>query len=128
MNARVEIPEPSRDQDIEHFKKFMKSRENKDFYILDENKNVIPATLFEWGEYLQNTHEERIVKKENIDDYVISTVFIGLNHSYSGIYPHIFETMIFKNGESIYCDRYSTWQEAEKGHLKATEGVRWLQG
>ena len=108
--------------------------EKKDKYILDENKNIIPATLLEWGEWLENAGDKKIVKQENVGDYFISTVFLGLDHNWiSDLYktdshrPHIFETMIFHNeGNYIesYCRRCSTWQEAEAQHKRAVQWVK----
>jgi len=50
----------------------------------------------------------------------VSTVFLGLDHSFSDEGPPIlFETMIFGGVFSEYQDRYATWDEAEEGHKKA---------
>ena len=104
----------------------------KDYYILDKDRNVIPADVLEWGEFF-NIVDHRIVKQENIDGFFISTVFLGIDHNWSwhksnneGYKPHIFETMIFNKGNvsEDYCDRCSTWQEAEEMHRKAVEWVK----
>lgn len=105
----------------------------KDKFILDKDKNVIPANLLEWGEFLEHRRDEKIVKKEMVNGYRVSTVFLGLDHGYPELHPNIkyykpliFETMIFKGKSGIeeYCNRYSTWQEAEEGHEKAVEWVK----
>ncbi len=97
----------------------------KRYFILDENKNAIPASLFEWADFFENA--DRHVKEDCINDYRISTVFLGLNHNYDPFdnKPHIFETMVFKGdiGSDIYCDRYATRQEAEDGHARAVQWV-----
>ena len=100
----------------------------KDKFILDENNNVVTANLLEWGTFLNN-RDRVIVKKEIIDGKEISTVFIGIDHNWMRreipCKPHIFETMVFDKGYSdIYCDRYSTWKEAEEGHEKAVQWVK----
>ncbi len=84
-----------------------------------------------WANFLENNHTKRIVKKDDIGDMHISTIFIGLDHGFSLLdekemddyKPLIFETMVFKNNGGIYCDRYSTWKEAEEGHQKAIDWV-----
>ena len=46
----------------------------------------------------------------------VSTVFLGLNHSFSGETPILFETMIFGGDHSDLTARYHTREEAEQGH------------
>ena len=95
----------------------------RDKYILDKEKNIIPADLMEWATFFETN--DRIVKQEEIDGKFISTVFLGLNHDFSGRgKPLIFETMIFKDGKEVYLNRYSTWKEAEEGHAEAVEWVK----
>jgi len=49
---------------------------------------------------------------------------LGLDHSYDGGRPLLFETMVFNNsGDSKYLERYSNWEEAEEGHKRA---VKWV--
>lgn len=66
----------------------------------------------------------RHVAKTKIDDITISTVFLGLNHGFGKGPPLLFETMIFGGRFDEDMWRYSTWDEAEKGHQKAVEKVR----
>ena len=49
----------------------------------------------------------------------VSTVFLGLDHSFGGGRPVLFETMSFigMDGEEWF-DRYCTWEEAEAGHAR----------
>jgi hypothetical protein len=49
----------------------------------------------------------------------VSTVFLGLDHSFGEGPPQLFETMIFGGEHDEYQERYSTWDEAEAGHKKA---------
>lgn len=55
----------------------------------------------------------------------VSTVFLGLDHRFYGQGPPIlFETMIFGGWTfSDYQQRYSTWGQAESGHLAALKVV-----
>lgn len=115
----MEIPDFSKYPALDEY--FNKKKEH---FILDENKNVIPASLLEWGEFFENTREERIVNRTEINGLRVSTVFLGLDHSFDGSL-HIFETMVFKKKSEVgYCERYSTWQEAEEGHKRAIEWVK----
>lgn len=97
------------------------------YYKLDENKNAAPCNLWEWAEQCENMRKTRTkhVNCEIINGKRISTIWLGLDHQWEddGL-PLIFETMVFDNYEEIYCDRYSTWKEAEEGHQKAVEWVK----
>lgn len=57
---------------------------------------------------------DRIVTPDG--DAVISTVWLGIDHSFGFGKPLIFETMIFGGPADQYQDRYSTLAEAEAGH------------
>lgn len=71
--------------------------------------------------------DNRVVKQENIvvgkNTYFISTVDLGLDHSFIGGEPLYYETMVFirkDDGEvdfsEQYVDRYTTKTEAIVGH------------
>ena len=97
------------------------------YYNLDENKNPVSCTLREWGEiYMGSGNDERRIAEDYINDFHISTVFLGIDHNFYEGPPILFETMIFENDSysEIYCDRYCTWQEAEEGHKKAVEWAK----
>ena len=55
--------------------------------------------------------------------YLVSTVDLGSNHQFGdgpGIY---WETMVFVSGDwnDLYCDQYSSKEEAISGHAKVVE-------
>ena len=93
-------------------------------YILNEDRTCTPCEMMDWAEQFEKIN--RNVAKDDIDDHRISTVFIGLDHNWLGFGPPLlFETMVFnKTGYDIYCTRYTTWDEAEKGHQEA---VKWVK-
>jgi hypothetical protein len=69
---------------------------------------------------------ERHVKSEVIKEFVISTVFICIDHQFHEDGPPLlFETMIFPLGDftSIFCQRCSTWDQALEMHERAR---KWL--
>jgi hypothetical protein len=58
---------------------------------------------------------------------LVSTVFIGLDMSYRGPLggdPLLFETLVFNGPLDGEGERYSSWDEAEKGHAAVIERVR----
>ena len=102
------------------------NEKSTDHYILDENNNVIPGSPIEWSILLRDK-KRTTVKKDDIDRYHVSTVFLGIDyHFYEDNIVHVFETMIFdsENHDSDYCERYATWKEAEEGHERA---IQWIK-
>lgn len=98
------------------------------FFKLDEEKNVVPASVEEFEEVILN---QKVVKQEDIQGkrngvYLVSTCFFGLDYSVGLRKPEFFETMIFAKGSRAldYQERYSTYEEALEGHQKAVEYVK----
>jgi len=87
-------------------------------YILDENNNPISCNdIKKWGKWFQvNDKTVSFTEKNGIR---VSTVFLGLDHQYGEGEPILFETMIFGGKEDQYQERYSSYKDAEKGHIKA---------
>lgn len=55
----------------------------------------------------------------------VSTVFLGMDHSYSDLGPPIlFETLVFGGSCDGNMDRYATWAAAEAGHAAMVEEAR----
>ena len=81
--------------------------------ILDKNKNIIPATVEEWSNMINN-FEKTIVKQKYLNEFFISTVFNGVSYN-------MFETTVFKGDKCIYNERYQTLKEAEQGHQEAID-------
>lgn len=67
-----------------------------DKYILNDQGEPVPEpNLHKWGSWMQNT-KGRVVKKETIGDSEVSTVFLGLDHSFGDTSePILWETMVF---------------------------------
>jgi hypothetical protein len=93
-----------------------------DYYILNDDHSTKPCEMMEWATNRKNV----VVKQDQVTLEVrVSTVFLGLNHAWLGQGPPlIFETMIFGGPEDGYQDRYTTWDEAIKGHEKALKLVK----
>lgn len=76
-------------------------------------------------EKLLTNKKYKVVKQEDVGDYWVSTVWLGIDHSFiptdePNPRPLIFETMVFNKKKSGYLDldmdRYATEEEAIKGH------------
>lgn len=98
------------------------------YYNLDGNNKIVPCDRDGWVD-LYNTEEgqkRRRVGRDEVEGKEVSTVFLAMDHGYGGK-PMCFETMVFDEdgkGYDIYCERYSTWNEAVAGHQKAIQWVK----
>ena len=90
-------------------------------YIL-QDKKAMSVDLLAWAKWLETA--DRHVAKDEIGDVRISTVFLGLNHQWGDGPPLLFETLVFGGKFNDEMDRYSTWEEAKKGHAEMVERVR----
>lgn len=87
-------------------------------YILEGRTPVLCDDIMKWGAQFEDIKSRRVAET-TIGDARISTVFLGLDHNWGGGPPLLFETMIFGGEHDGYCERYSTWDEAERGHAAA---------
>lgn len=95
------------------------------YYILEgkETKYVGDDTLT-WAQQFEDFTKRR-VNRTFIEDVDISTVFLGMDHDFTGKGPPLlFETMVFGGELDQEMDRCSTWEEAEKMHDAMCERVR----
>jgi len=94
------------------------------YYILDGREIKPTADLMEYAEWFENS-TARFINQTMIGDIKVSTVFLGLDHSFGdGQTPILFETMVFGGPLDQQQDRYSTYDEAEAGHEKMCNLVR----
>lgn len=93
--------------------------------MYDRDGKVID--LVTWSE-LHSNMDYRVVEQTVIGEYLVSTVWLGIDHSYGDGPIKIFETMIFKNDDmdDLYCERYTTDLEAVTGHARAMEYAKGL--
>jgi len=101
-------------------------------YCLDEHGDpyaeVNPAV---WAEWYENA--KRHIAEDDIDGVRVSTVFLGIDHSFGESGPPIlFETMIFGGKLDQYQVRSATKHAALSDHDEAVMMVRdsqrsWLQ-
>lgn len=98
------------------------------FYILNADKTVVSTNNFEeWVSWFEKP-SNRSVSKTKIGEFIVSTVFLGIDHGFwkSSSKPVLFETMIYKEKDRSFLDyqkRYSSYEEALNGHKNA---IRWL--
>lgn len=104
------------------------------WYRLDENANPVPCkspmeyhkwheSMPPWGVWYQSkTGCGLTVAWDKMPGgQVVSTVFLGLDHSFAGGRPLLRETMVFADehsNEDLFVQRYHTYSEAMEGHRK----------
>lgn len=92
-----------------------------DHYIL-EGKKAVPCDLMTWARQFETVDRHVAQSGERGKGKVyVSTVFLGLDHSFGDGPPLLFETMIFGGEHDQYQDRCTTWEQAEEMHRKACE-------
>ena len=83
-----------------------------------------PLDLAEWARRFEDTDYRRVDRTVLPNGYEVSTVWLGVDHNWGGVRPHIFETMVFPEGPSnqeAWQERYATLEEAKAGHRAAVE-------
>ena len=118
-------------------------------YVLDGHTPV-PCNILQFGVFMEQ--QNRQVAHEHVGPYLISTVFLGVDHAFGGGPPILFETMTFSehapqisfDGGTIktsvqspllndaypdlgICRRYATWEQAEAGHREVVKLVERFQ-
>lgn len=104
-----------------------------DGYPVYYDRKGAPITQEKWLELFGQDGYKRI-KLDQVGAYIISTVWLGMNHNFShkGA-PIIFETMVFSEDDWISpipglrdldCERYATEVAALIGHDKMVERVK----
>ena len=91
-------------------------------YILDGHNPIVVEDSREWAQWYEKA--DRIVAKTTINDIGISTVFLGIDHSWNSDIPVLFETMVFRGKLDGEQERYTTWEDAESGHKRMVQKVK----
>ena len=98
---------------------------NEHYILVD--KKIQEATLTEWGEWLGRKDNPKKIERTEFDDCYVSTVFLGLDHSFTpGAEPVLFETMVFGGDMDQEQDRCCTYDQAVEMHKRMCEKVRKL--
>lgn len=92
------------------------------YYILDGHYPKAVDDMMEWAMWFEGFENRRVAKTE-IGEVTVSTVFLGLDHSFSNGPPVLFESMVFEGPLDGETRRYSTWRDAEIGHEELVRAV-----
>ena len=95
------------------------------YYVLDENDEPRPAMLLEWGAFMADASRRRLARTACDGDVLVSTVFLGLDHSHREDDPPVlWETMVFGGLFDQQQRRYRSREEALRGHEEMVARVR----
>ncbi len=86
-------------------------------------KKVVPATKDEFRNLIAD--KNRFLETTETRGCLISTVFLVSDHNFKdeGL-PILFETVVFdQNMKILWKERYSTYEDAVKGHMSAVKMV-----
>jgi len=99
-----------------------------DKYTLDEKGNpVAEPDPMKWAKWFETA--KRQVAKDEIGEAKISTVFLGLDHSFGDGPPILWETMVFGGPLDEEQDRCSgSREQAEAMHARMVERVNCSNG
>ena len=94
------------------------------WYIL-RNRVPVPVHWRKAAEWRAKNEDKIIVAQWDFPLGYVSTVFLSLDHNHwNDGPPLLFETLVFGGPEDGYMLRYSTWGEAEHGHMQTCERIR----
>jgi len=94
---------------------------DKGYYYILDGKTPKQVGWEEYADFFENNN--RVIEQTTVGDVMVSTVFLGIDHRhfFEVGEPILFETMIFGGDENDYQERYTTYDEAVKGHHFACE-------
>ena len=100
---------------------------NRPFHYVLEGRvpvAVDESDLLIWADWMK-TFQNRVVRQDRTEGFLISTMFLGMDHNWSGQgAPVLFETMVFHNVfRPDYQTRCATWDEALVMHETARHYV-----
>jgi hypothetical protein len=94
-------------------------------YILEYGEIKPCDDIIEWARWMDK-HDRNIARdiiKTDVGQIMVSTVFLGMDHSFAEGPPILFETMIFGGKHDQYQERCSTLDEAKIMHEEAVKLV-----
>jgi len=87
------------------------------YYILDDKNKPVEVDIEEYSKWISEAPCRKIIGRTRLEDSLISTVFMGLDHSYGDGQKHVlWETMIFGGKYDEYQERYCSHEKAIRNH------------
>ncbi len=115
-------------------------------WILVDDK-LKEVDMMTWANWFENVKSPgRITKQTIVKNVIVSTIFLGIDHSFGGKVPILWETMMFNTKDSgkpfkeqkgfspkfkalgDYQVRYSSLKDAKAGHEYAVKFAEYILG
>jgi hypothetical protein len=95
------------------------------FWILREGSDepIQVTSAQEWARWFEDVSLRR-VGDDTIGDARVSTVFLGVDYSFDGGPPVLWETVVFGGEHDDYGERYTSAADARAGHARICAMVR----
>jgi hypothetical protein len=99
------------------------------WYILTADNQPVAVSVTEAAQWIENNIHRKVVKQDNLendqgDKIFVSTVFLGLDHSWDNQGLILWETMIFGGINDQYQERYNSYEDALEGHQRAIDLIK----
>ena len=93
-------------------------------YTLEHGEPVPCPTLEVFTRWFEKNGKERAVAKDSVGNEVVSTVFLGIDHSCTRDGPPVlWETMVFGSDNEVV-QRYTSLKDAKSGHKEVVKMLR----
>lgn len=96
-------------------------------YVLADGEPVGVTDVLMWARWYEGTFDsgERRVAEDTIGNGVwVSTVFLGTDYDFVGKGPPVlWETAVFEKDEPVDIRRYSSREDAERGHREVVAAL-----
>lgn len=90
------------------------------YYILSPDGTAVRTDALTWARWFETNSNN--IRKTDVGPLQVSTVFLGIDHNFSGEGPPLlFETMVFPGQQQF---RHSTYKEAIMKHGLIVERLR----
>jgi hypothetical protein len=93
-----------------------------DKYIEVDGQPVPCEDVLRWARWFEGA--DRRVAETQVADSRVSTVFLGLDHSFGGPTPLVYETMVFGGKHDGWEERWATREGAAAGHDAIVKRLR----
>jgi hypothetical protein len=96
------------------------------YYVLHNGHPVPEPDVSRFARWFASARHERIVAQTKLGDGSIrvSTVFLGLDHRFGPGRPILWETLVFGGPLDQEMDRYTSREDAVRGHAAMLERVQ----
>jgi hypothetical protein len=99
------------------------------WYILTADNQPVAVSVREASKWIEENPTKKqigfdILEDENGNEISVSTVFLGLDHSWDNQGLILWETMIFGGINDQYQERYNSYEDALEGHQRAIDLIK----